>query len=423
MRSLVAERDFRSLWLSSTISSFGGQITMLALPLTAVVMLDATPTQMGVMAALEALPFALFSLQTGVFIDRLKKLPILIAGDIFIGMVLATIPVMHFLHLLSMHVLYAVGFALGIAFVIVGTAAQVYLTHLAGRDRLIEANSLFTASDSMARLTGPGLAGLLIQLLSAPVAILADCAGFILSFLLLTRIRSVEEPPVVHRRLALWSEIKAGLHLVRSHSILRVLSVCAGGWFFLFQGFLTLETLFAARQLGLSAGQIGAAHMLGGGGALLAALIARRVTKKLGMGTPVLLGIGLSGASWMLIASIGRSPHAFQLLGLGLFLFDLGVTTYWINFSSLRQSVTPDAMLGRMTATMRFFTVAPAPFGAYLAGWLGERIGLSSTIALLGACTVLLGLGALLLTDLKRVPDMSSRKMMADDSDTVPESN
>jgi MFS family permease len=422
MESLLAERDFRCLWLSSTISSFGGQITMLALPLTAVVMLDATPTQMGVMAALEALPFALFSLQAGVFIDRLRKLPILIAGDVFIGCVLAAIPLMHFLHLLTMHVLYAVGFALGIAFVIVGTAAQVYLTHLAGRKRLIEANSLFTASDSLARLTGPGLAGILIQLLSAPLAILADCFGFVLSFVLLLRIRSVEAAPVAQRQFAFWSEIKAGLALVRSHAILRVLSVCAGGWFFLFQGFLTLETLFASRQLGLSAGQIGAAHMLGGGGAMLAAVLASRLTKRLGMGAPVLLGITLSGASWIMIASIGRSPHAFWLLGLGLFLFDLGVTTYWINFSSLRQSVTPDAMLGRMTATMRFFTVAPAPFGAYLAGWLGEHIGLASTIALLGGCTMLLGLGALLLTDLRRVPDMSTRHVMTSPSATVAES-
>ncbi len=395
------------MWMSSTITSFGSQVTMLALPLTAVVLLNATPKQMGTMAALEAIPFSLLSLQAGVLIDRLRKLPILVWGGLFVGVTLAAIPALQFAHLLTMHVLYMVGFMLGVAFVVVGTAAQVFLTNLAGRERLIEANSLFTASDSAARLTGPGVAGVLIQLLGAPFAIVADCFGFIASVLLLHRMTFKESLPESQGQMAMWSEIKAGLSLVKRDVILRTLTFCATGWILLFQGFLTLDTLFASRHLGLSAGQIGIAHMVGGGGAMVAALAARGLTRRFGMGAPILIGIGCAGCSWILISLIQPNAYAFALLGVCLFLLDLGVTTYWINYSTLRQSVTPDALLGRMTATMRFFSVAPAPLGAYFAGWMGEVVGLRTTLACLGLGAIVLGLLALAMTNLRRVPDLT----------------
>ena len=410
LRGLLADRNFRLMWGASTITSFGGQITLLALPLTAVLLLNASPKQMGIMAALESIPFTLFSLQAGVLIDRLRKLPILVIGEFIVGATLLAIPALQFAGLLTMHVLYAIGFLLGVSFVVVGTAAQVFLTNLAGRERLIEANSLFTASDSAARLTGPGVAGILIQLLGAPFAIVADCCGFLVSVLLMKRIKFQEAPAASKGEMAMWNEIKAGLALVKRDPILRTLTFCATGWILLFQGFLTLDTLFASRQLQLSPGQIGIAHMLGGGGAMLAAVAARMLTRRFGMGTPILIGIGCAGLSWILISLIEPGRYAFALLGVCLFLLDLGVTTYWINYSTLRQSVTPDAMLGRMTATMRFFTVAPAPIGAYLAGWLGETIGLRATIASVGLGAILLGAFALALSNLRRVPDLSKRQ-------------
>ena len=193
---LLAHRDFRLMWLSSTVTSFGGQITMLTLPLTAVILLDAKPTQMGTLVALEALPFSLFSLHAGVLIDRVRKLPIILVCEAVICLALLTVPVAALLDVLSMPLLYGVGFVLGTVFVFVGSAAQVYLTQLAGRERLIAANSLFIGAESTARLTGPGLAGLLIQWLSAPLAIFFDCLTFVAPLLLLTRIRHVEPRPV-----------------------------------------------------------------------------------------------------------------------------------------------------------------------------------------------------------------------------------
>ena len=412
---LLARRDFRLMWLGSTATSFGGQITMLALPLTAVLMLDASPRQMGLLVALEALPFSLFSLHAGVYIDRMRKRPILIAGEVVIGLALLTIPLAAALGWLSMTLLYGVGFVLGSAFVVVGSAAQVYLTQIAGRERLIEANSLFIASESTARLTGPGLAGLLIQWLSAPIAILFDCITFAVSFLCLTRMRDVETKPEA-RESGVWREIREGLALVLGDPILRPLTLVATSWFIVFQGWGALQTLYATRELGLTAGELGIAHMIGGAGALLSSVLARRVTRRLGTGVPILIGVACSAFAWFVVALVPRE-HAMAWLGGALFIFDFGTTLYWINYASLRQAVTPDGMLGRMTATMRFFTVAAAPVGALAAGHAAEMVGLRATFVVMSALVV--GMAAVLFfrTDLRRVPDVSTWRAARGKSD------
>ena len=404
---LLARRDFRLMWLASTATSFGGQVTMLALPLTAVLLLDATPGQMGMLVALETLPFSIFSLHAGVLIDRMRKLPIIMTCEAVIGLALLSIPIASLLDRLSMPLLYVVGFVLGIAFVFVGTASQVFMTQLAGRERLIAANSLFIGSESTARLTGPGLAGLLIQWLTAPLAIFFDCLTFVASLLLLTRLRHHETPPVPATGTTVYREIRAGLALVLGHPILRPLTLVSTSWFIVFQGWMTLQTLYATRELGLSAGQLGAAHMVGGAGALLASFVARHITRRLGTGVPILLGVGCSALSWLLLALVPRNDHAFATLGAAMFVFDFGVMLYWINYASLRQAVTPDAMLGRMTATMRFFTVAAGPLGALTAGHVAETFGLRATFA--GMSLLVIGMAAFLAvrTDLRHIPDVS----------------
>ncbi len=404
---LLAHRDFRLMWLSSTATSFGGQITMLALPLTAVVLLDATPRQMGLLVGLEALPFTLFSLHAGVLIDRVRKLPIILICEATICLALVTVPVAALLDRLSMSLLYVVGFVLGTVFVFIGSAFQVYLTQIAGRERLIAANSLFIGAESTARLTGPGLAGLLIQWLSAPLAIFFDCMTFVASLLLLTRIRHVEKRPQRQKDSSVWREIREGLALVLGHPILRPLTLVSTCWFVVFQGWIALQTLYATRELGLSAAELGVAHMVGGAGALLSSFTARHVTRRLGTGVPILLGVGCSSLAWWMLALMPHTDHALISLGASLFVFDFGIMLYWINYASLRQAVTPDALLGRMTSTMRFFTVAAAPLGALAAGHAAEVFGLRETFAGMGA--LVFGMVAVLYlkTDLRHVPDVS----------------
>jgi hypothetical protein len=180
-RGLYRSPDFRKLWISLTVTSFGAQVTNLALPLTAALLLQATPLEMGILVALETLPFALVSLHAGVLIDRVRKLPVVIACNIARGAALLAIPIAAFTHVLSVELLYVVGFFCGVQNVIGGAAYQVLLAQLAGRKRLVEANAKIALGETSAALVGPGLAGALIQVLTAPFAILLDALAFLVS--------------------------------------------------------------------------------------------------------------------------------------------------------------------------------------------------------------------------------------------------
>jgi len=188
-RGLWLSADFRRIWASLTITSFGAQITNLALPLTAALMLHATPMQMGILVALETLPFALVSLHAGVLLDRVRKLPVVIGSDVARGLALVLVPLAAFTHLLSMEVLYAVGFFVGVQNVVGGAAHQVLLAQMAGRKRLVEANAKISLGETSAALVGPGLAGVLIQAVTAPFAILLDALAFLGSALMLRRVK------------------------------------------------------------------------------------------------------------------------------------------------------------------------------------------------------------------------------------------
>src|SRR5436853_5848863 len=178
---LWLNRDFRKLWGSLTIVHFGGQITFLALPLTAAVALNASPFEVGVLTALEALPYPLFGLFAGVMVDRLRKLPVIIASDVGRGLALAAIPVCAWFGALNMAILYVAGFFVGLLTVLGWPAYQVFMTERVGRENLIEANAKIGVADSAAQLVGPGLAGALIQWLTAPFAILLDALSFFAS--------------------------------------------------------------------------------------------------------------------------------------------------------------------------------------------------------------------------------------------------
>ena len=200
------------LWASLTITAFGSQITNLALPLTAAVLLHATPWQMGVLVALETLPFALVSLHAGVLIDRMRKLPIVIAADIGRGVALLAIPVAAFTGTLSIEILYVVGFFCGIQNVVGGAAYQVLLAQMAGRNRLVEANAKIALGETSSALVGPGLAGGLIQLVTAPFAIVLDALTFFASALMLRRVR-IPNDAASRAASSVTTEIHEGLKL------------------------------------------------------------------------------------------------------------------------------------------------------------------------------------------------------------------
>jgi hypothetical protein len=258
--------SFRRLWLSLTVTSFGAQITNLALPLTAALLLNATPMQMGILVALETLPFALFSLHAGVLLDRVRKLPVIIAADVGRGIALLAIPVAAWFGLLSMEILFAVGFLCGMQNVVGGAAYQVLLAQMAGRKRLVEANAKVTLGETSAALIGPGIAGGLIHVLTAPFAIALDAMTFFASALMLRRIKAPNDVARDGANGGVWREIGEGLKLVWGNRTLWGLAWLAGIWQFLHHMQVAVLILFATRELGLSAGAIGLAFVFGGAG-------------------------------------------------------------------------------------------------------------------------------------------------------------
>jgi len=269
-RGLWLSRDFRRLWVSLTVTAYGTQITNLALPLTAALLLHASPLQMGVLIALETLPFALCSLHAGVLLDRVRKLPVVIAADIGRALALVVIPIAAWLGVLSIEVLFVIGFVCGVQNVVGGAAYQVLIAQMAGRKRLVEANAKIALGETSAALIGPGLAGGLIQALTAPFAIAFDAFTFCASALLLRRIEAKNDVVRPNGAASVWREIGEGLRLVWGNRTLWGLAWLAALWQILHHMQIAVLILFATRELGLSAGAIGFAYACGGLGCVLA---------------------------------------------------------------------------------------------------------------------------------------------------------
>jgi MFS family permease len=395
--------SFRRLWLSLTVTSFGAQITNLALPLTAALLLNATPMQMGILVALETLPFALFSLHAGVLLDRVRKLPVIIAADVGRGISLLAIPVTAWFGVLSMEILFAVGFLCGMQNVVGGAAYQVLLAQMAGRKRLVEANAKVTLGETSAALIGPGIAGGLIHVLTAPFAIALDAMTFFASARMLRRSKAPNDVARDGVNGGVWREIGEGLKLVWGNRTLWGLAWLAGIWQFLHHMQVAVLILFATRELGLSAGAIGLAFVFGGAGCVLASASAERLSARFGIGPVIVHGLILSAFGWQAYGLIGGPPWlAGLLLGMAMLVFDFGAILYAINYLSLRQAITPDRLLGRMTATMRFVTVASAPIGSLVGGALASQIGLRSTLLVVGVLGLLLSAAAVLWSPVRR---------------------
>ncbi|TWI60870.1 putative MFS family arabinose efflux permease [Pseudoduganella lurida] len=391
---LLASPDFRRYWTSMVLTSFGSQIGALALPLCAVLMLHATAAQMGILTAAAAIPYAFFALPAGVWLDRSRKLPILLGSKIAQGLSLASIPVAWWLDLLGMPWLYTVAAIQGTCSVIGGGAEQIFLTLLVGRERMVEAQSRFATTDSISRLLAPGLAGLLIQWLTAPVAIVVNAATFFISVWNMCRVKLQEAVPAPSDKHPL-HDIREGFVFIWHQPLLRALAWTAGVWHLLFYGYSALTVLFATRELGMTAGMIGTAQMLGGIGVFVSSQLMRPLNRRYGPGVTILIGTAGTALGFVLMPTIprdlfGSANATAAVYALLVFFFDCGVMLFFVPYLALRQKVTPDAMLGRMISTMRFLTVAVAPLGALLAGYVGDRFGVRTALYCIAAGGILL---------------------------------
>ncbi len=394
---LLRDAVYRRLWLSILISSVGNQVTLLALPLTAAVLLQATPTQMGYLTAVQMLPFALFSLPSGVWLDRVRKLPVYIAGEVCIAVVLASVPLAAWAGVLSMTWLYFCGFVMGTVATTAGSAAQIVLTQVVPRSRLVEAHAKNALAGSASEVAGPGLVGVLIKAVGAPLALLLDAILLMVSAVILLGIR-VNEQPVQKAEAHFWRELKAGLRFVRSNALLVALACAVGVWQMCHNAAMVVQILFATRSLGLSEQAIGLSYVGTGVGSVLASMLGHRVSRRLGPGPCLVLGFALCGCGWLLLAvapvptTSGDAARAWGVaaFALMLLLWSMGAVFIFINFLSMRQAVTPEHLLGRMTSTMRWLILLPAGPGALLGGWLGEHFGLRASLTFAGVTALLL---------------------------------
>jgi len=385
---LLRNLTYRRLWLSILISSFGNQISMLALPLTAAVLLQATPTQMGVLTAMEIAPFVLFSLPAGVWLDRVRKLPVYVGGELLLAAALVTVPVAWWFGALSMSWLYVVGFALGTVHTIAGSAAQIVLTQIVPRERLVEAHAKNALANSSAEVAGPGLAGALIKLVGAPFALLADAVMLTLSAFILRGIDVTEGPR--HAAARFMPALQQGVRFVTTHRLLAAMAIAVGVWQMAHYAALTVQILFATRVLKLSEGAVGACFIALGMGTILTSLVGSRVSHRIGPGPTMVLGFAITGSGWTLAAIAPATAFGVAVFAAMLMLFGIGAVLVFIAFLALRQAVTPAPLLGRMTSTMRWLTLLPAGPGALLSGWLGEHLGLRVALGFAGASALLL---------------------------------
>ncbi|PUE14848.1 MFS transporter [Limnohabitans sp. MMS-10A-178] len=382
---------YRRMWFSILFSNLGGQITLLALPLTAVFLLDASPTQMGLLTAMEIAPFVLLSLPGGVLLDRMQKLPVYIAGEFVMGLSLLTIPLAWAFDLLTMGWMYAVCFAIGAVYTIAGSASQLVLTQLVGRDKLVEAYSQNAIAGSMAEVMGPGLAGILIKVFGAPLALVMDAILLIGSVAMLKGIRIHEQVPPrsTWKDRSFKAELMKGLNFVRSHNMLIEMAVVVGAWQFFAQMALSVQIIFAVKDLGLDEALVALSFVAMGLGSIMGGMAGPPISKRIGLGPALILGIVITSIGWLSLLLLEGYLPSIILFSWMLLCFSWGATLLFVNFLSLRQSYTPTELLGRMTTTMRWLITLPAGPGAILGGWMAEHVGMRSSLICAGVGTLL----------------------------------
>lgn len=401
-------RDFQRLWFSDTVSQFTAQVTVLALPSAAILMLGANAFEMGLLSALEFLAFPTIGLFVGVWADRYRRRPIMVIANLGRMVALVLIPIAAIFHALSMNLLYLAAVATGICAVFFDVCYQAYLPVLIDRGDLIEGNSKLRTSAAGAQFAGPAFAGVLIEIINAARAIAIDAGGFLISALALASIRKPEPKPIRHGDQGFMLEMKEGAHVVLGSRILRSIAVCTATSNLGSNIAFAVLLLFAYRYLQMSAGLVGAIYSIGSVGVLLGAWFAGRISAGLGLGRTIVLSSGASVGLLIVPLSLYASP--IVVLSSAMLLEGFFVEIYNINQVSLRQAITPDRLQGRMNATMRTIVWGTIPIGSFLGGVIGESVGVVTTIVVGGVISTLAFLWVLFspVAALQTIPEQVS---------------
>jgi predicted MFS family arabinose efflux permease len=382
--------DFLKLWAAQSVSDFGARITREGLPLAAVLTIRAAPAQLGLLAALTLGPGLVVGLTAGGLVDRSRRRSILIASDLLRAAVLASVPLAAFLHWLSMGQLYIAAFVVGAASVLFDIADHAYLPGLIDRGLLVEANVKLGVTESVAEMGGPALAGILVQALTAPVAIAVNAVTYLVSAVFLAGIRTPEpKPPATPTRSSLAADLAVGFAAVMSQKLVRPLFIASLVQALFGAFFQTLYVVFAIRVLGLTPAVLGLIIAMGGVGALGGALLFPALSRRVGFGPAIIAAAMVSAASALLIpAAAGPKLLAVGMMVASQLLGDSFGVAMLIGIKSLQQSVFAAHLLGRVGAAMRAAAGAAAITGAIAGGLLAGPFGIRATL-FLGASGIL----------------------------------
>jgi MFS family permease len=410
--SLLRNREFVKLWAGQTVSVFGDQITVLALPLAAVLTLHASAFEMGLLTALAWLPHLLFSLHAGVWIDRRgRRRATMIAADLGRALVIASVPIAFVADALTMPHLYAVAFLHGTLSVFFDLSWSTIFVSIVPRASFVDANSKLFQSRSLSYVAGPSIAGALVQLLRAPFALAADAVSFVGSAVFLARIRVVEPEPDRSPDERLRTRLAAGMRFILGNAMFRasLLSFSTINFFNLMFG--ALFVLYATRELHVKPGELGLILGSGAVGGLIGAVAAPRLSGAIGVGPSLLFGTMLFPLPLMLVPAAGGSHRlVLATLFVAEFFSALGVMILDVNGNSIGAALSPDRLRARISGAYRVVNYGVRPIGSLLAGVLGQTIGLRPTlwIAAGGATVAFLWLLPSPIPSLRSLPEQAA---------------
>ncbi|REF24608.1 MFS transporter [Calidifontibacter indicus] len=395
-------RDFRFVWAAESASLLGSQVLQLALPLTAVVTLDANAKQLGFLGAASYAPYLLFAIPAGLLVDRWQRRGVLIASNALQAVAIGTIPVLAATHRLTFAWLLAMAGVAGIGKVFFNIAHRSYLPAIVPTEHLTGANSRLTASESVAEVGGPGLAGLLVQVIGAPFALLVDAVSYLASAVGVAAVRTREKAALVDRSTPLRTQMGQGFRLIFRNPYLRAFLGEAASYNLCWQVVQTVLVIFAVRTLGMSPGTLGLMMSIGAIGALLGATVTGRAAARFGLGKTLVAAAVLGDLAPLILPATQRGMWAAPILATAFFVQGFGITACNVHGMSVRQTVTPDHLLGRTNAAYSFVAQGVQMLGALLGGWLGAATGTRGAL-LIGTLGLLSTSLFLILSPLRHV--------------------
>ena len=410
--SLWRNPNFLRLWSSETISSFGAQFSELALPFTAVLVLQGSLAELGILNAAITAPFLVFSLVAGVWVDRHKRRSVLILSNVGRALLLASIPVAAATHLLTIPLIIGIAFLVGTLRVFFDIAYQSYLPALVEREELVDANSRLEASRAVSSVAGPSIAGIVIQIITAPFAVAVDATSFIFSTSFIRRIEHDDITKEVVERPSMLSDVREGLEVVLRDARLRATAGASAFANFFEFAIQAIFVLYAVNTLGLGPELLGIILGIGALGAIVGALLAGKLAGKIGLGPTIIAALTLGVMTWGPLIYFANRQTAVPFLIAAWFFGEISFVVWGINQSSFRQAICPDRLQGRVNATLRFLAAGVIPVGSITGGVLGEVLGLRPAI---GIATI--GLLAapvwVLFSPIRRMKQVSETDLLA----------